>query len=161
MFLDIVILPPADIGRAVEKLTAKLARSFLLRMRVDNRKLYPHISLYHLVVPRGRVKTAVAEVSRLVAGQKRIPITLQKVRGGKVFLGVSVKNTQALFRLHQKILLGLSKFHVGVPEAPWGAPQPVRPTPYLKKFGVDGVLNFFWPTMSLSQSLISIGRSIK
>ena len=87
MFLDIVILPPADISRAVGKLTAKLARGFPLRMRVDNKKLYPHISLYHLLVPRGRVKTVVAEVSRLVAEQKQIPIIFQKVRGGKVYFG--------------------------------------------------------------------------
>ena len=149
MFLDIVILPPADISRAVGKLTAKLARSFLFRMRVDNKKLYPHISLYHLLLPRGRVKTVVAEVSRLVAEQKRIPITFQEVRGGKVYFGASVKNTKALFRLHQKILLGLRKFHVGVPKAPRGASQPAQPTPYLKKFGLENVLKSFWPHITL------------
>ena len=149
MFLDIVILPPADISRAVGKLTAKLARGFPLRMRVDNKKLYPHISLYHLLVPRGRVKTVVAEVSRLVAEQKRVPITFQKVRSDKVYFGVSVKNTRVLFRLHQKILLGLRKFHVGVPKAPSGASQPAQTTPYLKKFGVEYVLNFFRPHITL------------
>lgn len=74
MLLDIVILPPAGlrqkIGLAVKKAVNGLPYDFV----VDNSKLIPHLSLYHLRVKSSRLKIVEAEIKNIAENFKAFKV---------------------------------------------------------------------------------------
>ncbi len=150
MLLDIVILPPAKlrqrIGRAVLQATHGVACKFV----IDNKKLTPHVSLFHIRTSKSRLP----ELSKAVAGalshHKAFILSAQgvEVHAGDT-VGVKLSNPQSFRQLHRAVVLKCYHLRTGV--MPW---TPVRPPTKLeryfhKRYGTQHVFRLKTPHVTL------------
>jgi 2'-5' RNA ligase len=106
MLIDIAILPPQDtrkkIGAKMKKGVGDLPNLFV----VDNDKLIPHLSLWHLRTSKEKINKIAREVEKIAKGQKSVKInssTFHALEQYKGFLEFAVKNTKELALLQQKV----------------------------------------------------------
>ena len=67
MLLDIVILPPLSVASLVADKVKKASLGYRAEFLVDNKRLWHHVSLFHVVVARNRLPLVLRLVNSLYA----------------------------------------------------------------------------------------------
>jgi len=126
MLLDIVILPPVklrrQIGNRIRRLTDYYPRVFV----VDNRKLIPHLSLWHLKTSKSRINILTKALEKIVKNQKAIKIEVVRLVAHKKLKGeleFRVNKNRTLSSLQRKVFKNIYPFRTG-------------PMPSFRPFGV-------------------------
>ena len=114
MLLDIVILPPRDIRKRIRKLTSEIGKRFPLKWRVDDRKLIPHITLFHILSEKSQLPKIYSEIQHQIRKQKPVKINFTQVQGFSIAFGLNIRNSSSLQKLHQKMVVYLNKFRTGI-----------------------------------------------
>ena len=106
MLLDIVILPPNSlrkkIGARIKKEVGKLPNSFV----VDNVKLIPHLSLWHLDTSRRELNSLAKDLREIATVQKPVKISSAGFHVGKRYkhlVNFEVKGTEVLEALRKRV----------------------------------------------------------
>lgn len=84
---------------------------------VDNRKLIPHLSLWHLRTSKNRINALTAELKKVVADQKPIKINSAGFMASKKENGIvsfSVRSSEPLALLRKKVLEKAYSFKTGM-----------------------------------------------
>ncbi len=115
MLLDIVILPPPVFRMKFADAARIFSRKIRVKFFVDNRRLLPHISLYHL---KARAPSPViAQIARIASTTKRLriaPVGFQiKPSGINSYFGLVIVLDRKLSMLHSRIVRDLSKKRSG------------------------------------------------
>lgn len=153
MLLDIVILPPPKIRTAVAKLTKQVADKYQLKWRVDNKRLIPHITLFHVLIRDSDLPKILIASEGLVKQQKPFTLTFSEVEGGKLSFGMSLKRTKPLYDFHKQVITSFNKFRSGMTASKFTTPLRFltkKDKYYLRKFGVAWILSDFWPHITLA-----------
>ncbi len=138
MLIDIVILPPKNIRSKVGKKIQAVAKDYPHRYIVDNVKLIPHLSLFHLRVSKPKLKKLGQAVGKIVG--KYQPFRLKSVRIVKyekdTVLHFRISKPAILSKLNREITEKCRKFRDGELFA-WykNHPFPKQDRPYIKKYG--------------------------
>ncbi|MBI4054300.1 MAG: hypothetical protein HY397_03155 [Candidatus Doudnabacteria bacterium] len=117
MLLDIVILPPKGlrekIGRAVTRSVAGRPTVFV----VDNKKLIPHLSLFHLRTSPARVSKVTTQVRIISKKHHTSRVRLLKVEIVGRFLGMTLSNNPKLKKLNREVVAKTRALRTGM--MPW------------------------------------------
>lgn len=117
MLIDIVILPPENIRKKIGKKAKKEIGNFPNFFVVDNIKLFPHLSLWHMRISKIEVNNIVKKLKQIVKGQKQIKINssgfhaLDKYKGCVEF---GVKRNKRLIQLQHKIFQNIYSYKSGI-----------------------------------------------
>jgi len=153
MYYDVVILPPPKIreriGRAV-RASSRGRRSVYL---VDNRRLIPHVSIFHIRTSKIGIAKIASAIERLVRVYQPITIhsrgiSARSSRG----MWLKLSNTKTLERLHGEVVGKCKTFKTGA--MPWPHPER-KPSKmealYCKRYGSHHVLKYFKPHFTLAK----------
>lgn len=154
MLLDIVILPPIKVRRKIGRLTKVLGGKYRLAWRVDNKKLIPHITLYHLLSSRQFLPKIYSEIERLLKSEQPITLTADKAKGARIAFALGIKNKRTLSELHKKILKNLRKLCTGRTWEKFAVkigPSKRLEKKYAKQYGVYTILKNYWPHITLGK----------
>lgn len=117
MLIDIVILPSNkirnSIGSRIKEKAGKLPNYFL----VDNKKLIPHLSLWHLKTSKNRIEPIRKTLQKLIKNQKPIKISafnLQAIPKYKGCVDFPVGNTKPLENLREKVVQNTYLYKTGI-----------------------------------------------
>lgn len=117
MLIDIVILPPENIRKKIGKKIKKEIGNFSNFFVVDNIKLFPHLSLWHMRISKIEVNNIAKKLKQIAKGQKQIKIsssgfhTLDKYKGCIEF---GVKRNKSLIQLQHKIFQNIYSYKLGI-----------------------------------------------
>ena len=79
MLLDIVVLPPANIRQKVGQAILRATRGADCKYVVDNKKLIPHVSLFHIRTSQRRLKLIEQQVKSVLGQYKATVLMSQEV----------------------------------------------------------------------------------
>ncbi|MDP3986478.1 MAG: hypothetical protein U1C53_00785 [Candidatus Veblenbacteria bacterium] len=149
MLLDIVVLPPAKERRRLGALAQRLSQDYPARYIVDNKKLIPHVSLYHFRTSQKRLKD-VEQVMRMIVtktGQFRIAgVALTK---GQYSIGLKLQNPPALKRLNKAVLLHCASLRTGSMPNIFSEKMTKQVKQALKDYGTVGTVINYEPHITL------------
>lgn len=117
MLVDIVILPPAGLRQRIGKRIKKEITGHPATFVVDNEKLIPHLSLWHLRMSAKRIPGMAERLKGVVKQQKPVRIVstrftaLTKEEGIVEF---SVKNNRNLSLLQQRVFREVHSLKTGM-----------------------------------------------
>ena len=148
MHIDIVILPPPKLSEKIGRFVVGINKQYLLKRIVDNKRLLPHISLFHLNIQAKDLGNVVALVRQTVRNQKKLKIGFTTTGGQHLVFGISVKPTQALTNLHQNVIESVYRLHSGIEDLPPGPKKPIHKK-YIRRYGTGNILKCYWPHITL------------
>lgn len=126
MLLDIVVLPPAKLRQKIGKKIKKDVGDYPNWFVVDNKKLIPHLSLWHIRIGKEKINKLTEELGKIAANQRPIKIrfsgpVVKKVNAGAVISFV-VQNSKALAFLQKEIFENIYPLKTGMmsPFKPFG-----------------------------------------
>ena len=139
MLLDIVVLPPAKLRRKISDELKKATAGHSSVFVVDDTKLIPHLSLWHMRTSKKMIDGLMKELAKIVRTQKPIRIEsagFTTCKKPKECVEFKVKNSKALASLQQKVFLKTYSFKTGMmpPYKPLGVPTG-RVLKEAKKYG--------------------------
>jgi hypothetical protein len=116
MLIDIAIVPPQHIRREIgTKMKKEIGHAPHLFV-VDNNKLIPHVSLWHMRTSKIKIPKITRRLEKIIKGQKSIRVSslefhaLEKYKG---FLEFAVKDTNGLVLLQQRIFQNIHSYKTG------------------------------------------------
>ncbi|MFA6325338.1 MAG: hypothetical protein WCX46_03895 [Candidatus Paceibacterota bacterium] len=117
MLIDIVILPPTNIrnkiGTKIKKEMGSLSNYFV----VDNNKLIPHLSLWHMKTSKKNVDKITQELKKVIKNQKPIKITSSEFHALEKFKGClefTIKENKNLSVFRQNIFEKIYSYKTGI-----------------------------------------------
>ncbi|MBI5466386.1 MAG: hypothetical protein HY974_03805 [Candidatus Kerfeldbacteria bacterium] len=105
MLLDIVILPPVSVRRRLGKLASHLNHQYPARYVVDNKKLIPHISLYHFYTLPKCLPLVEAVVKKILSNIRPFSIKGALLKKGRYSIGLEIQKSKFIKRLNSAVLL--------------------------------------------------------
>lgn len=148
MLLDIVILPPRKLRNKIGKFTTNLKKRIPHLWKVDNKKLIPHVSLFHLQIKKDGFKDVVEFVEIVAKKHKALVLSFTKPEFIGVYYGINIKNIRPLNKIHRAVVFGTRNFRTG--QMPLvHSPKSKLAKKYIKEFGAPGVLRNFNPHITL------------
>ena len=117
MLLDIVILPPKEIRSRIGLQMKKEVGNSLNYFVVDNKKLIPHLSLWHLRTSEKRLPKIIGGLKQVVKNQKPIKISSSGFRDLGKFKGCvtfRVKNNKSMEVLQDKVFKNIYHHKTGM-----------------------------------------------
>lgn len=152
MYCDIVILPPPKLRHRIGQQVRIVTRGKPATFIVDNIKLIPHLSLFHIRTS----KTQLAKISNMVEQIIKI-YTAQKIQTTNVRVGSSgtvvlfLSKPKQLKKLHRELVSKCKIFRTG--QMPWTNKQQPNKTEalYRRRYGTQHVLKFFNPHLTLAK----------
>ncbi len=103
MLLDIVILPPSNIRQRIGCLAKKLNKLYPSPSVVDDIKLIPHISLYHLNVQKKNLGELFMIIKNVSTSEKSFYIKTGKLHMGSISIDIPVK-AKTICKLNKMVL---------------------------------------------------------
>ncbi|MDP2933368.1 MAG: 2'-5' RNA ligase family protein [bacterium] len=148
MLLDIIILPPAEIRKAIGRLSGEISRRHSLAWKVDDKKLIPHISLYHLNCSPQRIPEITKYLKILASETRPVRLAIEKGSYDGPYFGMNVSMSNLLSDLHHAVVYGVKHLRS------FGMPLFFLPTKklqkkYYKNFGVFKILKYFSPHITI------------
>ncbi len=120
MWLDIVILPPSTLRQRMGKKIKHATKGLKTVFVVDNKKLIPHLSLFHIRTSKARL----SRLSRIVKGTikkyKRMKLRaagLEISKSGSGIVYVNISCPLKLVRLHEEVFNSCYPLRTG--PMPW------------------------------------------
>jgi 2'-5' RNA ligase len=148
MLIDIVILPPSNVRSAVQHFNKKLKAQFQLKWVVDNKKLIPHVSLYHIKIEKRKLSDVVNEVGKIAEGAKKIPVDFVGANGHYPYFGIKTTKSDELYILHKQVVGKLKDQRNG--EMPFiHPPKTLLAKKYAKNYGAIGLFSKYNPHVTL------------
>ena len=148
MLLDIVILPPAKLRERIGQAVLRATRGVACKYVIDNEKLIPHVSLFHIRTSKLRL-AELSKIVREIAGQyKPFKIKSKGVRvGNPLYFWLS--NDKNFKKIHRDTVL--KSYHLRTGEMPWTSTKlPTKLESYFrKKYGTQHVLGLKSPHFTL------------
>ena len=117
MLIDIVILPPAKLRRKMGGKMKKETVGYPTVFVVDDKKMIPHLSLWHLKTSKNRIDGLAVELRNVVQGQRPIKISSAGFVASKKENGIVnflVKNNKFLALLRKKVFEKTHPFKTGM-----------------------------------------------
>ena len=152
MYCDIVILPPPAVREQIGQAVRTATRHTSPLYAVDNRALIPHLSLYHIHLPKVRLEKLaklVQEVAKHYHKQVLASRGLRETGKSGASLCLYFIKSKPLEELHRRFVRTCRSLRIG--EMPWTSQRP--PTSlevlYRKRYGTQHVLRFFNPHVTL------------
>ncbi|MFH0828687.1 MAG: hypothetical protein V1907_00705, partial [Candidatus Kerfeldbacteria bacterium] len=116
MLIDIVILPPQNIRKRIGGKIKREINDYPNYFIVDNNKLIPHLSLWHLKISKEKLITITEKLRQIIKGQKQIKISssgfhaLEKYKG---CIEYKVKKNKDLAYLQRKVFKNIYPYKSG------------------------------------------------
>jgi len=153
MLLDVVILPPwmlrNRLGKKITRATSNSPCVFV----VDNKKLIPHLSLFHIKTSKNRSDRLSRLIKEIVKEYHPFKIYSQgfKVQFGGKGGGFSLSKSRPLVSLHEEILNKCYHLRTGVMPWPWSALSKLTKQKriYRRKYGTSYILKLFHPHFTM------------
>jgi hypothetical protein len=116
MLIDIIILPPKNFRLKFGKLGLRIKMSFPAFYAVDNKKLIPHLSLFH--IKTSKINAVTEKVLAKFSGSKSLmiypkQIAFHNIGNSYLIGGLGAKKTSALQFFHESAVRALYKFKSG------------------------------------------------
>jgi len=154
MLFDIVILPPDKLR---QKLGAKMKRAlqgvphFLV---IDNDKLIPHLSLFHLKIAKKRVPDLFSTVERIAKRHSPMPIQSTGTKfspTGSGFVFHTLSKPEILVKLHKEVIKKCHQLRTDA--VPWNLKTLItgRKKIYRQKYGSHHILKNFHPHLTMAR----------
>lgn len=117
MLLDVVVLPPVELRRTIGRKIKEGVGCYPRLFVVDNTKLIPHLSLWHVRTSQNRIDKLAKELELAVKNQRPIGIrstNFVAVKSPEGCVEFGVKNNRALASLQQKVFKKTYPFRTGM-----------------------------------------------
>ena len=148
MLLDIVILPPPHIRKRVGEISKKIGKKYKLTWAVDNKKLIPHISLYHLSIAPNSLTEIFSGLQKLSLFFKPTVLTYIPPRFYGKSIWVGFNRTKALRKMSRRMVYTFLKFQSG---SLGFIPSTKLEVQYLNKYGSPFIFQNFWPHVTIGK----------
>ncbi|MFA4818380.1 MAG: hypothetical protein WC621_00905 [Patescibacteria group bacterium] len=148
MLLDIVILPPVKLRERIGKAVLNATQGVAYRYVIDNKKLIPHVSLFHIKTSKTRLSKLSQIVEEITHQQKSFVIKSERIKPDST-LSLRLSNSQAFKKMHRNMVLKC--YHLRTGEMPWTPIDlPTKLEKYFrKKYGTQHVLRLKEPHFTL------------
>ena len=117
MLLDIVILPSAGLRQKLAKRIKREMIGYPIVFVVDNLKLIPHLSLWHIKTSENRINEMTQELRKIVKNQKPIKISSPGCIASRKEIGIvefMVIDNKSLISLQQRVFKRIYPFKAGM-----------------------------------------------
>ncbi|MDP4000898.1 MAG: L-threonylcarbamoyladenylate synthase [bacterium] len=120
MLLDIVILPPKNIRDKIGKLTKKYGFKYPNVFIVDNKKIIPYLSLFHINTSRSELQKIILVIKKIVKNHhaEKIHSIQFKVNKKNGIFEYVLSNNAGLRSLQKEVFLSIHPFKTGLMPAP-------------------------------------------
>lgn len=150
MLLDIVILPPAKIRDKIEKAITKSVAGIAHGFVVDNRKLIPHLSLFHIRTSAQRLPKLYTVLEDILTRYKPLAISKSGFYGFGPYACFETNNPAKLGQLHREVVFRCHNLRTGA------MPSTTKKLTtwdreYFRKYGSRHLLGNFRPHFTLAQ----------
>src|SRR3989344_3375015 len=140
MRLDIVILPPKDLAERLGQVSRNLKTKYPLVFAVENQKLLPHNTLFH--IKTNKLKELEAIVKRIAETHEPFRVEFDKATAGRFFFGYWHRNNNKLKELHNSVVRQTQHLSTG---PIFTKKEESKREQYRKKYGTPGVFEFYSP----------------
>ncbi len=154
MLLDIVILPPSDVRKKIGQAVLSATQGVVCKYVVDNKKLIPHVSLFHIKTSKIRLSKLSPIVKEITHQQRPFLVKSERMKAENT-LSLRLFNSQAFKKMHRNTVLKC--YHLRTGEMPWtpiNLPAINLPTKlekyFRKKYGTQHVLRLKKPHFTLA-----------
>lgn len=133
MLIDIVILPPNKIRNLVSRATIKALGDYDYQYLIDNKKLIPHVSLFHINIKKNKLDKIynLIEDSAKIYTPKKIFFADIITHGNGVWVYLS--NNESLKKLNKRLVKYCAPLRDGfIPWIPKRAPDKLQKNNRLK-----------------------------
>jgi len=117
MLLDIVILPPAHVGRILTRATKKACAGLQIIYIVDDMHLYHHLSLFHMRARPSEMPQLIAQIRKTLTSFKPIMITSKRAAPFGRGIEYHLSGREKLKGINQKIVKTCAPLRTGM--MPW------------------------------------------
>ena len=149
MLLDIVILPPAKLRNKLGTLAQQLGKTYPARYVVDNKKLIPHVSLYHFRTGPSRLRNIEQAVKMVLKTTSVFKLSGKMVEYGRYSIGLKVNKPMALLSLKKAILASCSPLRTGMMPNMFKRKMTKEVKQALKDYGTVGTVLNYHPHITL------------
>ncbi|MFA4818381.1 MAG: hypothetical protein WC621_00910 [Patescibacteria group bacterium] len=104
MLLDIVILPPYKIRNLVGQAVVKSVGDFKYKYIIDNKKLIPHVSLFHVNINKRKLSNLVAAVKKSINNYQPVKISTKNILVDGNGVWILLSNHKSLINLNRKMV---------------------------------------------------------
>lgn len=117
MLLDIVILPPQELRQKIGRKMKDAMKGVSSVFFVDNKRLIPHLSLFHISTSPPRIKKLEKIVSNIVNKYRPLQISSTKFMAKGKNGGFELSNTTRLKKLNREMVAACYELRTG--SMPW------------------------------------------
>jgi L-threonylcarbamoyladenylate synthase len=158
MRLDVVILPPDNINGKVGELAKKLDQKYDLIFKVDNKKLFPHVTLFHLDTKKTNLAKIRKQIEKISKRWKGFELVYAKPGySDSGYFNFELQKSRDIYRLHQAVVGSLYKYsdkkrHKGLSGLE---------NKYYAKYGSRRILKLYQPHITIGRHSGNNGRVVK
>ena len=117
MLIDIIILPPQNIRKEIGRKVKKEIGNFPNYFVVDNVKLIPHLSLWHMKISKQRVNDIAEKLKQIIKKQRPIKISSSGFHASEKFKGCVefiVEKNKDLIKLQKEVFQNIYSYKSGI-----------------------------------------------
>ena len=152
MLLDIVILPPLSVASLVADKVKKASLGYRAEFLVDNKRLWHHVSLFHVVVARNRLPLVLRLVNSFAANLPKVILKSKGVVRESRSLWLEFTYPRVLIKYKNQVIQALAPLRQGT--MPYTSDRPLTPLRkmYRECYGVYyNIGRFFHPHFTLAK----------
>ncbi len=117
MLIDIIILPPQNIRKEIGRKVKKEIGNFPNYFVVDNVKLIPHLSLWHMKISKQRVNDIAEKLKQIIKKQRPIKVSSSGFHASEKFKGCVefiVEKNKDLIKLQKEVFQNIYSYKSGI-----------------------------------------------
>ena len=153
MLLDIVILPPRGLREKIGARARKAAAGIKCKYLIDNRKLIPHVSLFHIRTDRAgyiKIQKKLLEISQEAKPFHMRAVGFESPEGSGYFW-IRYHNSKSFKALHKKVLSELHPLRRGRIISRSLIKPSASQSRYWKKYGSPYILKLLTPHITIGR----------
>jgi len=153
MLLDIVILPPDKVRQKISKAVTRATKGLDVELIVDNKKLIPHLSLFHINTKKESLSKLEKTIKESILFYTPVSIYQKDLYAeGEGWFGFTLSKHRELTKLKQRLVVNCYPLKTAM--MPWVHKR--KPTKLERnnrsKYGVSyNIGKSFWPHFTLGQ----------
>ncbi|MBI4049526.1 MAG: threonylcarbamoyl-AMP synthase [Candidatus Doudnabacteria bacterium] len=149
MRLDIVILPSKSLSEKIGKQNKALEKDAPLVFSVDNKKLFPHITLYHVSVKKENLDQIYQKVQVIAQSTSPFKLLSRRINSEDGVFVLDLKNNSQIYRLHEQVVESLASLR----QRSWRNYKGLTGIrkKLVNKYGHRHILKFFRPHITLGK----------
>lgn len=111
--INIAFMPPTDVAKYVAKLSKEISEKEKTYFVIDNKNIYPHITIYPPEYPTYKIEEVLSKVEKLAKKLPRVKFKFEKIKNFDDYISVGMHYSKEIRNIHETIIEELNPLRDG------------------------------------------------